>query len=366
MGDVGQHAFDELTERIDRIGVLFPLPLVAPGDRDPTTAEFAAVLRNVRFELLRRRDYAALDRLLEQVAVRARMVGDRDLADLARLLLRHNRWLTGRFERSEDLLTSGSTSGTWAALDDVFSGFYANTLGRFAESMRRLRRVEQASAEQRRAAEFFVGLDLRLVCAAWKFWNRGELNDYAGMNADSGLLDDVCGKRYPGAGQSRAQLLLAAGTFYLHHRNYVLADRYLTGSFEASSGTTSRLYPRIASALALCRHYQGDDHAGDAYYQQAAAGLLAHFGPTGWQLRLVAYQRMLGDTDRALALTQRIRTETESKHEVVHNIWARLYELDLRNELHLSSTPAWQLLDEAGHHNMTRACDYILERQRCA
>ncbi|MFI9503389.1 hypothetical protein [Nocardia sp. NPDC052566] len=369
MGDIRLDAGIELAERIerlDRAGALFPLPGVAPGDRDRRARGFALLLRNVRFELLRQREYAALDRLLERMAARARVIGDHDLAELARLLLRHNRWLTGRFEHTDDLLAGAASSGTWAALDDVFSSFYANTLGWFSESMRRLRRVEQASAAQRRAAEFFVGLDLRLACAAWKFWNRGELSDYAGMHTDSGFLDDVCGRRYPGAGQSRAQLLLAAGTFYLHHRNYALADRYLTGSFEASSGTGSRLYPRIASALALCRHHQGDAPASAAYFTAASAGLPEHFGPTGWQLRLVAYQRMLGDTEGALGHARRIRAETEAKHEVVHNIWARIYELDLLNELHTSSVAAWRLLDEAASRQMSRACAFIVERQRLA
>lgn len=355
-----------VTADIDRLtpGAVSDLPPTALDDRDLQVPGFARQLRALRFELARQRDYTTIGALLQRLAQRAHHIGDPELAALTYLLRRHHRWVTGQFDTIDDLLNYSHAqpiSSQWAALDDLYSAFYLNTSACYPTAMNRLQRVEHTSTTTKRAAEFWIGMDLAHICAAWRFWNRNEYADYRQLSTDTALAEDLCNGRAHAA-QSTVQLLLAAGVFYLNRRNYRLAQRYLNaGSDAVTARLAPRLQPRIASALALTCHHQGQHRAAAAHHHRATAGLAEHAGPAGWQLRVVGYRLLTGEHTSALDLTRRIRIETQEKKELAYSIWAEIYELDLLGKLGSGSTH--ELFTLADSHTMSRACEYIIEHR---
>lgn len=349
--------------QLDRRGALFPLPAVHTDDRTTESDNFALTLRNTRFELLRRRDYHTLGSILTFLHRRALDLGDTDLLELARILQRHNAWHTGELDTASQTDTPEPiTSSCWTALDDALTGFQLNTLAQFTASTTRLERACSATPQARQAAQFFLGLDLIPICTAWKFWNRNELGGDDNLLDDLALTENVLRGHTPATAQTQLQLLLAIGIYYLNLRNYPLAKTYLTASYRASIGKPSRLYPRIASALALCELHLGNPADADAYYRDAAAGLPRHFGPTGWQLRLAEYRCATGDVKGALTLVEQIKASTAAKQEIAYNLWARIYQLDYQDELTLTQREGKELFAEAQSRHMARACRYIVER----
>ncbi|OIN81180.1 hypothetical protein [Mycobacterium malmoense] len=348
--------------QLDRRGALFPLPAVNVDDRTTESDNFALTLRNTRFELLRRREYQTLGSILTLLHRRALDLADTHLCELARILQRHNAWHTGGLESGQADTPEPSTSACWAALDDALTGFQLNTLAQFSESTTRLERACSATPQARQAAQFFLGLDLVPICTAWKFWNRNEIGGDDNLLDDLALTESVMRGDPAATAQTQLQLLLAIGIYYLNLRNYPVAKTYLIASYRASIGKPSRLYPRIASALALCELHLGNPADADAYYRDAAAGLPRHFGPTGWQLRLAEFRCARGDVEGALALVQQIKASTAAKQEIAYNLWARIYELDYRGRLALAEREGKGLFAEAQSRHMARACRYIAER----
>ena len=349
-------------EQLDQRGTLFPLPAVNADDRTTQSDNFALILRNSRFELLRRRQYQTLGTVLATLHRRALDIGDTDLVELARLLQRHNAWHTGGLHASDLSAPDRTASTCWAALDDALTGFQLNTLAQFRESTIRLERACSSTPEALRAAQFFLGLDLVPICTAWKFWNRNELGGEDKLVDDISLTESVMRGHIPATAQTQLHLLLAIGIYYLNLRNYPAAKAYLIASYRASIGKTSRLYPRVASALALCELHLGNPAAAHTYYCDAAQGLPRHFGPTGWQLRLAEFRCARGDTEGALSLIRRVRVSTAAKQEIAYNLWARIYELDYQGGLAFSQRPGKELFAEAQSLHMGRAARYILER----
>lgn len=365
--DHADHLLAAVTADIDQLtpGAVTDLPATELDDRELVVHGFARRLRALRFELARRRDHTTAATVLEHLTRRAHHIDDTDLITLTYLLNRHHRWLTGRFDTVDELINlvrAQLISPRWSALDDLYSAFYLNTAACYREAMDRLHRVEQTSPDAKDTAEFWIGMNLAHTAAAWRFWNRNESADYRYLQADTALVEDLRSWHAPGAAQSTAQLLLAAGVFYLHRRNHQLAHRYLGSASDAATGRLApRLAPRIASALALACYYQGQHVEAANHHRRALSGLREHAGPAGWQLRLVAYQVLAGGNANALALVRQIRAQTQAKKEVAYNIWAGIYELELLGTL--DSDEACELFTTAERHAMTRACEYMIEHR---
>jgi hypothetical protein len=133
----------------------------------------------------------------------------------------------------------------------------------------------------------------------------------------------------------------------------------LQASFQASAGRASRMYPRIASALAITAYHLGDIESADDFHRDAVAGIGAHFGPMGWQLRLATYQGMRGDQHGALTRVRAVRDGTARKCETGYNIWARILDAQLTGTL-TAIGPSSGLFRQAASLGMARACRTIL------
>jgi hypothetical protein len=328
---------------------------------DPDQERAIALIARERHRMIRRGEYEKLNFTLCRWQRQAQALGLEAVAELCLLLLCHNSWhfpgpglLNDQYRNYEWRY--------WAPLAHFMTACHLNVGAHFIESFHLLSTIPSipVSSQEEHLATQVLGSDLNLGILTWKFWNRNELLENVEIRADLRAVSRIKAKSESNRDGGMVQAMLALGVFYLNDGNYSTSLDYLQVAEHVAVETRSRMYPRVASALALVYEHLGNERRADVYFREANADIRHHFGPLGWQIRLAEFCGLRRDFAGAITRLQEIRRMTSIKGERGYNLWARIHEHEYQTKLNSETISRRGLLDEALALNMRRAYLHIL------
>ncbi|MCC4783969.1 hypothetical protein CSB62_20875 [Vibrio splendidus] len=205
----------------------------------------------------------------------------------------------------------------------LFNSYILNTNAMYEQSIVLLKDLEKNHFSE--LATQYIGVVPKHAISTWILWNCGELLDKESAEQSMIYLRFVEDNESEFDSKSNALLYLAAGVFLLNNSSYSEAIHYLKKSLEQDK--SEHWHGRIYSGLALAYARLKDMQESYIYLTMAIDDIKRHFGPMGWQLRIVESMVLHNEIDEALKLNQSVLDSAVKKNEIGYTIWAKAFML---------------------------------------
>ncbi len=244
---------------------------------------------------------------------------DTRVQEFIKVLKLNAEWHCGRHIHVERLYQEFNSSEA-QSLYNLFTAYILNTQAKYNLSLSRLDEINVDDCSS--LVKDYAGVNMQHAVSTWRLWNCGELQDPKKCDFDIHFLTHVFNNPTEYDPKSNSLLFLAAGVFYLNCNDYTKALHYLKNAIIKDSVSWSQ---RAYSALSVCYFNIKDAIKSEEYLELAIQGVESHFGPTGWQLRIVDSLIKHGREKEAKLLLDKISQQTLLKGEVGYAEWADLY-----------------------------------------
>jgi hypothetical protein len=315
----------------------------------------------LRSSLLQTRQLSTLITILNAIRSHASALGEKEPAQLAKVLLFNAYWHTGELDQCDLLrreIDVSAPSLHWA-LFQLFRAVERQLTANYRESLHLLKELRHAPAEQVREAERFIGVEFDFAISTWALWNRIELMDYDDLYIDLEASHEIGRKQRHLSNKTLSLYYLALGFFQLVHRALCLARQSLQIALEHAELDGSLWRARILSTLCMCEHRLGHREESMALLNASLETLSSHFGPVGWMLNIVDGLSCNQRLDEARALLPRVIEGTSRKGEFGNQVWCQVMALEIG-----LSTPdgpeAKAVFEKASSLEMRRACQHLI------
>lgn len=280
-----------------------------------------------------------------------------DISALKIILNDHWRWHAGEFNNINELFNINSTDEFIIALSTMYKAFSFNTYGKLSESNSILDDLFECETNIKEKVNIYTGSSFNCSLHSWKIWNCVELQDYRSIFKSLKFANDLLLESSTTIkNTSAAQLFLAVGVMFTHHRNYQVAFDFLNAAINILN-ENSIWRPRVYSALSLLEFFK-DKKKSLHYLDAAIDGKEKHFGPMGWQLRIAESMFLHGRKNDAIGLLSEIYAGTIRKKENIYSLWAFIFDLYFRGEK-LDSNDFMDILKNKHFAQMNRAINFI-------
>lgn len=303
-----------------------------------------------------------LVRLLEHLRRRAAAEELHETVYLLRTLLYNACWHVGRTRDCDRLRAdlADRSESRFHPLFQVFSAYERNTRGFYGHSQELLESVSLEDEGRRAAVEAYLGVALDFAVLTWQIWNRSETLDYVGLPAELDRATALVGEAGRDAPKSTSLLSLALGIFFLVQGASAQAHRWLEKALRLAVGEGSVWRPRVLSGLVLSQYRLGDREDSERRLDECLDLLDAHFGPSGWMLRVVEGLRLHDRSEEASDLLDQVARSAREKSEVGYQIWSRISRWKVATATP-SPSEVRRVFEKAAARDMRRACTSIVE-----